>query len=151
MLFRSIANLAGWFEATNVSAIVRIHKAFINLIPAILDQGVKGIQISEVETVEEARAIVQLSKYPPIGNRGISQMGPHTNYKSFGARYGAEYGPWANDNVIICPSIESLEGLENVEAIAAVQGIDMIAYGHSDLSARLGIHLQLDKIGRAHV
>ena len=140
----TIANLAGWFEATNVSAIVRIHKAFINLIPAILDQGVKGIQISEVETVEEARAIVQLSKYPPIGNRGISQMGPHTHYKSFGARYGAEYGSWANDNVIICPSIESLEGLENVEAIAAVEGIDMIAYGHSDLSARLGIHLQLD-------
>ena len=33
-------------------------------------------------------------------------------------------------------------GLEDVEAIAAVEGIDMIAYGHSDLSARLGVHLQ---------
>jgi 2-keto-3-deoxy-L-rhamnonate aldolase RhmA len=42
------------------------------------------------------------------------------------------------------PSIESLEGLANVEAIAAVEGIDMLAYGHSDLSAALGIHLQLD-------
>ena len=40
--------------------------------------------------------------------------------------------------------LESLEGLENVEAIAAVEGIDMIAYGHSDLSARLGVHLQLE-------
>ncbi len=140
----TIANLAGWFAATNVSPIVRIHKAFINLIPAILDQGIMGIQISEVETADEARAIVQQAKYPPIGNRGISQMGSHTSYKSYGARYGAEYSPWANDNIIICPSIESLEGLENVEAIAAVEGIDMIAYGHSDLSARLGIHLQLD-------
>ena len=37
-----------------------------------------------------------------------------------------------------------LKGLENVEAIAVVDGIDMIAYGHSDLSARLGIHLQLE-------
>jgi 2-keto-3-deoxy-L-rhamnonate aldolase RhmA len=35
-------------------------------------------------------------------------------------------------------------GLENVEAIAAVEGIDMIAYGHSDLSARLDVHLQLE-------
>ena len=42
---------------------------------------------------------------------------------------------------------------------AAVEGIDMIAYGHSDLSARLGVHLQLEhptfkaavQIGRAHV
>ena len=34
--------------------------------------------------------------------------------------------------------------MKNVDAIAAVEGIDMIAYGHSDLSAQLGIHLQLD-------
>jgi 2-keto-3-deoxy-L-rhamnonate aldolase RhmA len=129
----TIANLAGWFAATNVSPIVRIHKAFMNLIPAILDQGIMGIQISEVETAAEARDIAQLAKYPPIGNRGISQMGSHTSYKGYGARYHTEYSPWANDNIIICPSIESLEGLENVEAIAA-----------ADLSARLGIHLQLD-------
>jgi len=31
-----------------------------------------------------------------------------------------------------------------VDAIAAVEGIDMVAYGHSDLSAALGIHLQLE-------
>ena len=103
-----------------------------------------GIQVSDVDTAEEARAIVREAKYPPIGNRGISQMGSHTNYRSYGARYQTEYSPRANQNIILCPSIESLEGLENVESIAAVEGIDMIAYGHSDLSARLGIHLQLD-------
>jgi 2-keto-3-deoxy-L-rhamnonate aldolase RhmA len=140
----TIADLAGWFAATEVSPIVRIHKAFIHLIPTILDQGIMGIQISEVDNAEEARAIAQLAKYPPIGSRGISGMGPHTSYRSYGARFQTEYSPWANENVIICPSIESLEGLENVDAIAAVEGIDMIAYGHSDLSAKLGIHLQLD-------
>jgi hypothetical protein len=35
-------------------------------------------------------------------------------------------------------------GLENVEAITAVEGIDMTAYSHSDLSAPLGVHLQLE-------
>ncbi|GEM_PF-5300768 len=35
-------------------------------------------------------------------------------------------------------------GLENVEAIAAVEGIDTIAYGHSDLNAWLGVHLRLE-------
>ena len=103
-----------------------------------------GIQISGVDNAEEARAIVQEAKYPPIGHRGISGMGPHTGYKSYGATYHTTYSPWANENIIICPSIESLAGLENVEAIAAVEGIDMLAYGHSDLSAALGIHLQLD-------
>ena len=139
-----IADLASWFQATDVSAIVRIHKSFAHLIPGILDQGIMGIQVSEVDNAEEARAIVHLAKYPPIGNRGISGQGPHTGYKSYGARHGSEYAPWANENIIICPSIESLKGLENVEAIAAVEGIDMIAYGHSDLSAQLGVHLDLE-------
>ena len=80
----TIANLASWFQATNVTAIVRIHKSFAHLIPGILDQGIMGIQVSEVETAEEARAIVRLAKYPPIGNRGISGQGPHTGYKSYG-------------------------------------------------------------------
>ncbi len=140
----TIADLAGWFQATEVSAIVRIHKAFVHHIPLMLDQGIMGIQISGVENAEEARGIVREAKYPPIGIRGMSGMGPHTGYKSYGSRYQTEYAPWANENVILCPSIESLEGLKNVDAIAAVEGIAMIAYGHSDLSAALGIHLQLD-------
>jgi 2-keto-3-deoxy-L-rhamnonate aldolase RhmA len=140
----TIADLASWFQATNVSPIVRIHKSFIHLIPAILDQGIMGIQVSEIDNAAEARAIVREAKYAPIGNRGISGQGPHTSYKSYGARHQSDYAPWANDNIIVCPAIESLEGLENVEAIAAVDGIDMIAYGHSDLSARLGVHLDLE-------
>ena len=141
---QTIADLAAWFAATDVSPIVRIHKSFMHLIPGMLDQGIMGIQVSDIDNADEARAIVQVAKYPPIGNRGISQMGPHTGYRSYGGRYHAEYSPWANDNIILCPSIESLEGLENVEKIAAVEGVDMIAYGHSDLSAKLGVHLQLD-------
>src|SRR5438270_8656578 len=89
----TIANLASWFQATNVSVIVRIHKSFAHLIPGILDQGFMGMQVSEVETADEARAIVRLAKYPPIGNRGISGQGQHTGYKSYGARHATEYVP----------------------------------------------------------
>ena len=131
-------------SATNVSAIARIHKSFTYLIPAILDQGIMGVRVSEVDTVEEARAIARQANYPPIGDRGISGQGMHTGYRSHGARHATEYAPWANANVLVAVSIESLEGLENVEAIAAVDGIDMIAYGHSDLSARPGVHSQLE-------
>src|SRR6201989_1705050 len=89
----TIADLAGAFQATNVSAIVRIHKSFTHLIPAILDQGIMGIQVSDVDTVEEARAIVREAKYPPIGQRGISGQGMHTGYKSYGGHHAAEYAP----------------------------------------------------------
>ena len=53
--------------------------------------------------------------------------GDHTGYSSYGARHASEYAPWANANIIVYVSIESLEGLENVEAIAALEGINMIA------------------------
>src|ERR1700750_2502756 len=130
----TIADLAGWFQATNVSAIVRIHKSFTYLIPAILDQGIMGVQVSEVDSAEEARAIVREAKYPPIGNRGISGQGMHTGYRSYGARHATEYAPWANANTIVCVSIESLEGLENVEAIAAVRRIAEACNAHGKLA-----------------
>lgn len=132
----TIADLAGWFQATDVSAIVRIHKAFTHLIPAILDQGIMGIQVSEVDSVGEARAIVAEAKYPPIGRRRIAGAEMHTGYCNHGTPHAAECAPRANANIIVCVSIESLESLEIVEAIAAVPGIDMIVYGRSDLSAR---------------
>ena len=118
----TIADLAGWFQATDVSAIVRIHKSFTYLIPAILDQGIMGVQVSEVDNADEARAIAREAKFPPIGHRGISGQGMHTGYRSYGARHASEYAPWANANIIVCVSIESLEGLENVEAIAVSPG-----------------------------
>ena len=52
----TIADLASWFQATDVSAIVRIHKSFAHLIPGILDQGIMGIQISEVDNAETSVA-----------------------------------------------------------------------------------------------
>jgi 2-keto-3-deoxy-L-rhamnonate aldolase RhmA len=47
----TVADLAGWFQATDVSAIVRIHKSFTHLIPAILDQGIMGVQVSRGRVV----------------------------------------------------------------------------------------------------
>ncbi len=41
-------------------------------------------------------------------------------------------------------SIALLEGIENVEAITAVEGMNMLTCGHSDLSTRLGVHPKLE-------
>src|ERR1700739_466759 len=77
----TIANLASWFQATNVSPIVRLHKAFAHLIPGILDQGIRDSEVPEGEPPKGAGERARLAKYPPIGNRGISGQGPHTGYK----------------------------------------------------------------------
>ena len=61
----SIANLAGWFEATNVSPIVRIHKAFINLIPVILGDPVRCRQAANL-LLEHHGIYVQPIDYPTV-------------------------------------------------------------------------------------
>ena len=51
----TVANLAGWFRASDVSPIVRIHKSFTFPISANPNQGIMGVQVSEVDSAEEAR------------------------------------------------------------------------------------------------
>ncbi len=143
----TIADLAGWFPGHQRHR-DRAHPQVLQLPdprdPRSGHHGRAGLR--RFDNADEARAIVREAKYPPIGNRGISGQGMHTGYRSHGAIYTAtEYAPWANANIITCVSIESLEELaENVERSPPSRSIDMIAYGHSDLSARLGVHLQLE-------
>ena len=99
----TISDLAGRFQVNDVSAIVRIHKSFRYLIPAILDQGIMGVQVSEVDNAREARAIVREAKYPPIGNRGISGRGCILGLGCVGAITaveGAAPGPRVNRSIL---------------------------------------------------
>src|SRR5512132_3977241 len=56
----TIADLAGWFQATAVSGSVRIQQSFAHRIPGSRDRGIMGVQVSEVDSVAEARAIAAL-------------------------------------------------------------------------------------------
>lgn len=55
-------------------------------------------------------------------------------------QYGteADYFGKINDNISVIVQIESQEGLDNLDAIAAVEGVDALFVGPSDLSAALG-------------
>jgi 2-keto-3-deoxy-L-rhamnonate aldolase RhmA len=51
--------------------------------------------------------------------------------------------PELNRNTMLVCMIESLEGLANADAIAAVEGVDVLFIGTSDLTAELGISGQM--------
>src|SRR4051795_9085280 len=61
----TIAKLASWFQATNVSPIVRLHKSFAHLIPGILDGGIGAIGVPEGKTAGGARPPARGAKPPP--------------------------------------------------------------------------------------
>lgn len=105
-----------------------------------LDSGIEGIMIPCVNHAAEARAAVAACKYPPIGVRGAA-MGAIR-----GANYGADaadYTRTVDDNVFVICQIETRKAVDNIAEIAAVEGVDMLFIGPTDLSADIGY------IGRA--
>lgn len=120
---------------THTEPVVRLPWNDPVLVKRVLDTGVSGVMAPMIGSAEEAEALVEATRYPPDGIRGVAG--------GRAARYGIdmpEYFDRANDEVVVLAQIETAEGFENVEEIAAVPGIDGLFVGPADLSANLGIY-----------
>jgi len=103
------------------------------VIKRLLDAGFHNFLIPCVDSAEEARAAVAATRYPPHGVRGVSVA-------MRGNRFGTvkDYQQIANDNITVCVQIESPKAVENIDAICAVEGVDSVFIGPSDLAANYG-------------
>ena len=76
----AIADLLAWFKATEVTPFVRVPQAQYHFIARVMDAGAMGVMLPNVETGEEARAIVGAVKCAPLGQRGVGLGTAHTDY-----------------------------------------------------------------------
>ncbi|KAL2789183.1 Pyruvate/Phosphoenolpyruvate kinase-like domain-containing protein [Aspergillus keveii] len=119
--------------ALGVSPLVRIRMTHGDLIKRALDAGAHGIVVPQVNTAEEARAVVSDAKFPPQGRRGQGSAFP-------AIAHGIDiptYMKTANETLITCLQIETKTGVENIDEICAVSGVDMIFIGPNDLALSL--------------
>jgi 4-hydroxy-2-oxoheptanedioate aldolase len=86
-----------------------------------------------VQSAEEAREAVTAARYPPLGIRGIA-VGPRAN--DYGRIQG--YHSKAHLDTCVVVQLESKAALKEIEAIAAVEGVDGIFIGPSDLAGDFG-------------
>ena len=103
------------------------------LIKRLLDAGCSNFLIPFIETAEQARAAVAATRYPPQGVRGVS-------VSQRGNRYGAVPGYFqqVNEQIAVVLQIESRAGVAAAAQIAAVDGVDGLFIGPSDLAAAYG-------------
>src|ERR1041384_1159285 len=103
------------------------------LMKRLLDAGVQNLLVPYVQTQAKARAAVAGTRYPPQGIRGVA-VTHRAN------RFGrvTDYFQKAADEICLLVQIETALALKNIEAIAAVEGIDGLFIGPSDLAAALG-------------
>ncbi|SRR5579864_2263534 len=103
------------------------------VIKRVLDIGARSLIIPFIQSAEEARMAVAATRYPPLGIRGVSTA-PRAN------DYGRirNYHQNAHLDTCILIQVESRAALREVEAIAALDGVNGIFVGPSDLAADFG-------------
>ncbi|CAN7539982.1 2-dehydro-3-deoxyglucarate aldolase [Rhizobacter sp. LjRoot28] len=102
-------------------------------IKRLLDAGFYNFLIPFVESADDALRAVAATRYPPQGVRGVS-VSQRSN------RYGTVPGYFTgiNEQICVAVQIESRAGLAAAADIAAVDGVDCLFVGPSDMAAGLG-------------
>ena len=136
------AAMVGMLQAistTGTVPLVRVPWLEAGILMKALDAGAWGVICPMVDTREDAERLVAWTHYAPRGTR---------SYGPARARLvaGADYAARANEQVVAFAMIETARALDNLDAILAVDGLDAIYIGPSDLSIALGFPPALDEL-----
>ena len=103
------------------------------IIKRALDVGARSLLIPFVQNADEARKAVAATRYPPLGIRGVA-VSPRAN------DYGRVQNYHRNAHLDTCVlvQLETKDAIKEIEAVAAVEGVDGIFIGPSDLAAAFG-------------
>lgn len=122
--------------AEGIPALVRVPANTPEFISRVLDGGAMGIIAPHVRNAEQAREVVRLACFSPLGERSANSSLPQLQYRSFEAQ---EAHAALNQASLVTVMMESQDALEQVEAIAAVEGVDMLLVGTNDLTSDWGV------------
>lgn len=131
-------------ELRNITPLARIKDISRTSVLKMLDIGAKGIIVPCVESIEQARNLVEWAKYYPLGKRGFFMARPagygHENF----AQNVDEYFKTCNEETLLILQCETMGCLENIETIVNIKGVDGIFIGPYDLSIEMGIPAQFE-------
>ena len=132
----TVADMATLARALDFPLVVRPPEGNREWITRLLDAGVWNLHVPQVESAEQAAAVVAATRYAPLGSRGMYGSGPHT---AFRVRPPAEHMGAANACVHVTAMLESADAFRRLDEIAAVPGIDALTIGPTDLAQDLGV------------
>lgn len=131
----TIGHIAQAAIGCGVATIVRVPRYDDPDIAKLLDAGVSGIVVADVADADQARRVVEACRFPPLGKRSVQSTYSVTGYRPYPI---ADLLREIEDKTLVACMIETVEGVENLDAIAAVEGVDVIHLGCTDLLADMG-------------
>lgn len=141
--FGQLVHQIAALQPSRTAPIVRVPGIDAAFFKQVLDLGPSGLMVPNVEHADQAAEALRLIRIPPRGVRGVATSTRSVGYGVLHARYLAE----ANDQLLSVLQIESRQGLEQAAAIAAVDGVDVLFVGPTDLGTDLGLPGDPDDTG----
>jgi 4-hydroxy-2-oxoheptanedioate aldolase len=102
-----------------------------------MDAGIMGVMMPSVIGPEDVIRLGRGGKYPPLGRRGIAPV--RANDYLLGSMSQTEYVPFANEQTMILPQIETMEAVNNLDSLIHIEA-SMVIVGPRDLSMSMGFH-----------
>jgi 2-keto-3-deoxy-L-rhamnonate aldolase RhmA len=123
-----------WRTCPHAKAVPGVRVAYTDEreIQHALDAGALVLVVPTVDTVEEARQVVDFAYFPPLGRR--SNGGGQAFDAAMWGTVPGGYRATANDNIVLILMIETLEGVKNAAAIARVPGVSAVFAASGDLA-----------------
>jgi len=122
------------YSAWPTTPIVRPDWNDMVKIKRLLDIGVPGLLLPMVETLDEARAAVAATRYPPNGNRGVAGI-MRANHFGRVSDYYAE----VEKQTAVLIQLETVQAVENAVSYGDIDGVDGIFFGPADIGADMGL------------
>ena len=128
--FADIPDITRACDVWGMTSIVRVNLNLPGVIYRTLDLGAQGIVMPHVNTADEARAVVDGSRFTPIGHRGDFYSRQSYGVGDFFAR--------ANDETLVVILIEDIVAIDNLADILTVDHIDVFFVAPGDLAQSMG-------------
>jgi 2-keto-3-deoxy-L-rhamnonate aldolase RhmA len=133
----TVADMAILGRALDFPLVVRPPAGNREWITRLLDNGVWGLHVPQVDTPEIAHEVAQAARYAPLGMRGMAGLSPGTDFD--GDLSAAVRLAHLNEQVHVTIMLESAEAFRHLDEIVATPGIDAVTLGPTDLAQELGV------------
>jgi 4-hydroxy-2-oxoheptanedioate aldolase len=100
-----------------------------------LELDAAGIMVPHIMGLEDARKVVQMTRFHPIGRRPLDGGNADGGYASMEL---PDYIKQANEQRFVMIQIEDPEPLDELDEIASLDGIDILFFGPGDFSQAIG-------------
>lgn len=122
-------------KAYGMDIMVRVQRGCYSNMIRPLELDASGIMVPHIMSLEDAKQVVYMTKFHPVGRRPIDGGNADGGFGYVGLD---DYLKQSNERKFVCIQIEDPEPLAELDEIAALDGIDMLFFGPGDFSHGIG-------------